>query len=614
MYQFKKFAVLVFVLLLAFPLLASCRSKGHTHKNLPYATSGILDLAGWDFKTDGSIRLDGQWEFYWNKLLIPQQFTISKTDMSTVPSPWKSTVVRGDELPDDEGYATYRLLVKMDNIPRNAALNLKFVISSCKLWVDNKMVYASGIVGNSAKNHKGKFTPQVIPIAPEMNQFYITLQISNFGYASGGFITSIELGDMLTIVSQKNTRSFGDMFLFGSIMIMGLYHLTLFLLRRKEFYTLYFSILCFLISIRTLLMGEMLLYNFIPDIPLYIFLKISSSTLSLGLPFFVMFIHSFFPEDTPYWFVRISQIVGVLFTTITLTVNDKLSSLFLMPFQICGVLIIVLILFILSKAAYLKRDASHIFLIATISIVFITINDTLNGYGIIKTGFYIPIGLFLFIFVQSFMLFRKLVKQEELLLRSELRMLQAQIKPHFLFNALNTIISVSRSSSEKTIQLLLYLSDYLRCGFSFKNDEEFVDFDTEILHVKSYLEIEKARFSDKLNIVYEIDNNIECKVPPYILQPLVENAVRHGILPLKNGGTVRLSVKKTDNMLYIVIEDNGVGMTEEKLNSILNGTDKTSGIGLSNVKGRIQRIYKRKIKIESAIGKGTIICITIPII
>lgn len=303
-----------------------------------------------------------------------------------------------------------------------------------------------------------------------------------------------------------------------------------------------------------------------------------------------------------------------IFLQITLAAYDKLNNLFLLPFQICGVLIIILILFILAKAAYYKRDAALVFLIATISIVFITINDTLNGYGIIKTGFYIPIGQLLFIFVQSFMLFRKLVKQEELLLRSELRMLQAQIKPHFLFNALNTIISVSRSSSEKTIQLLLYLSDYLRCGFSFKNDEEFVDFDTEILHVKSYLEIEKARFSDKLKIIYEIDNNIECKVPPYILQPLVENAVRHGILPLKNGGTVKLSAKKTDNTLYIIIEDNGVGMTEEKLNSILNGTDKTSGIGVSNVKGRIQRIYKRKIKIESAIGKGTIISITIPII
>ncbi|MDP4180653.1 MAG: 7TM diverse intracellular signaling domain-containing protein, partial [Bacillota bacterium] len=446
------------------------------------------------------------------------------------------------------------------------------------------------------------------------NQFYITLQISNFGYANGGFITGIELGDTLMIVNQKNVRSFGDMFLFGSIMIMGLYHLTLFILRRKEYYTLYFSILCFLISIRTLLMGEMLLYNFVPDIPLYVFLKLSASTLSLGLPFFVMFIHSFFPEDTPRWFVRVSQVTGFIFTSLTLAVSDKLNSLFLLPFQICGVVIIALIFFILIKAVHLRRDAALVFLIATASIVIIIVNDTLNGYGIIKTGYYIPIGQFLFIFVQSFILFRKLVKQEELLLRSELRMLQAQIKPHFLFNALNTIISVSRSSSEKAVELLLYLSDYLRCGFSFKNDEEFVDFDTEILHVKSYLEIEKARFSDKLKIVYDIDSNIECKVPPYILQPIVENAVRHGILPLKNGGTVKLSAKNINNMLSIVIEDDGVGMSEEKMNSVLSGIDKTSGIGVSNVKNRIERIYKRKIEIKSALRKGTVVNISIPLI
>ncbi|MDP4183464.1 MAG: hypothetical protein Q8942_20545, partial [Bacillota bacterium] len=261
-----KFVVVAFTLLSLLIFLTGCMHEDSANKKQPRAEGGILDLAGWNFQTDGSVQLKGQWEFYWAKLLEPRQFGkdlyIPKTGMVVVPSLWRNTVVNGARLPD-EGYATYRLLVKMERIPQNAALNLKFFISSCKVWIDDKKVYESGSVGDAYKNHKGKFDPQVIPITPDKNQFYITLQISNFGYANGGFITGIELGDTLMIVNQKNVRSFGDMFLFGSIMIMGLYHLTLFILRRKEYYTLYFSILCFLISIRTLLMGEMLLYNFV---------------------------------------------------------------------------------------------------------------------------------------------------------------------------------------------------------------------------------------------------------------------------------------------------------------------------------------------------------------
>ncbi|MHB8064735.1 MAG: sensor histidine kinase, partial [Ruminiclostridium sp.] len=549
-------------------------------------------------------------------LLYPNQLGRQAIDeqvsITRVPGLWRNIMTNDNHL-SDEGYATYRLFIKMDSIPESLAINIKFFISSCNIWINNKKVYEAGRVSNVVNYSEGRFNPQIITIQPNSDEFYITVQISNFGYANGGFVTGIELGDTLMLVNQKNTRSFGDMFLFGSIMIMGLYHLVLFLLRKKEFYTLYFSIICFLISIRILLMGEMLLYNFMPYIPLHLFLKLSGSILSLGLPFFIMFMHSFFPEDTPLWFLRFSQVIGFLYTTLVIVLQNKLRHLFLLPFQVFSVLIIVILLLILIKACYHRRDTSIVFLIATASIALIILNDILNGYGIIKTGYYIPLGQFLFIFIQSFMLFRKLVKQEELLLKSELRMLQAQIKPHFLFNTLNTIISVSRTSSEKAVELLLYLSDYLRCGFSFKNDEEFVDFDTEMLHVKSYLAIEKARFSDKLKVIFDTDSNIDCKVPAYILQPIVENAVRHGILPLKDGGTVKLSAKQKDDMLSIVIEDDGAGMKEEKLISILRGTDKNSGIGLSNVQNRIQRIYKRKIEIKSAIEKGTTVSITIPL-
>ncbi len=589
--------------------------KSNTPKQVT-AKDGVIDLSEWDYKIDEAVKLIGNWEFYWNELLTLKQIESNafeeKVPTTTVPGLWKNTFVKGKKL-TNEGYATYRLLIKMDSLPENLAVNVKFFISSCKIWVDDKIIYEAGSVGKNVDAFEGKFNPQIIEIHPNNKNFNITVQISNYGYANGGFASSIELGDTMQLISKKYSRAFTDMFLFGAIMIMALYHLALFVFRRKEYYTLYFGIMCLLISIRVLLMGEMLLYNFLPNISLNILLKVSGIVFPLILPCFIMFIHSFFREDTPLWFVRLAQSIGLLFSIITIVLPNNLRYNFLFPFQVCSVIIIIILLVVIAEAAYKRRDGALVFFIATTSITLIILNDILNGYGILITGYYIPIGQLLFIFVQAFMLFRKLVKQEELLIKSELRMLQAQIKPHFLFNALNTIISVSRTSSEKAIELLLYLSDFLRCGFSFKSDEEFVDFEREIIHVKSYLEIEKARFLDRLDVIFDVDSSINCKVPACIIQPIVENAVRHGILPRKDGGTVKLSAKQQENILLISIEDDGVGMTTEKINSVLSGADKSTGIGVANVKERIHRIYKTKISIQSVQEKGTVVSITIPL-
>ncbi|HOQ00361.1 MAG TPA: 7TM diverse intracellular signaling domain-containing protein [Acetivibrio clariflavus] len=323
----------IIVVFIGFALLTFFnRQNSHSSKQ-PQAINGVLDLSGWNFQTDGSVKLKGQWKFYWNRLIDPWQFTAyppENEQTAPVPAIWKK-LKSGQHFLPNEGYATYRLLVKIDSTSQNLAIKVKFLISSCKIWLGNEKIYESGIVSTDPKKAKSRFNPRIILINPQKNQFYITVQISNYRFANGGFIRVLELGDALTVINQKNTGSFIDLFLFGSIMIMGLYHMTLFVLRRKEYYTLYFSILCFLLSLRTLLMGEMLLYNFLPFIPLSVFLKLSQSTLSIGLTVFVMYVYSFFPEDTPIWFVKLSQASGILFTGLIILTSDKVFSLFLLP-------------------------------------------------------------------------------------------------------------------------------------------------------------------------------------------------------------------------------------------------------------------------------------------
>ncbi|MDF2675080.1 MAG: sensor histidine kinase, partial [Clostridiales bacterium] len=127
----------------------------------------------------------------------------------------------------------------------------------------------------------------------------------------------------------------------------------------------------------------------------------------------------------------------------------------------------------------------------------------------------------------------------------------------------------------------------------------------ELEQVKSYVEIEKARFGDKLNVVYEIEEDIHFKIPSLIIQPLVENSIKHGILKGSGYGNVKIKISKHNFDEYcIVIEDDGIGISQDVINNIYNGTTKENKIGLSNVNNRLKYIYGRGLIIER-LNKGT---------
>ena len=204
-------------------------------------------------------------------------------------------------------------------------------------------------------------------------------------------------------------------------------------------------------------------------------------------------------------------------------------------------------------------------------------------------------------------------QQKELLARSELKALQAQINPHFLFNAINTIVSYTRTQPENARRLLQHLGDFFRSNL--QEPVEEVPLEKEIEHIVSYVEIEKARFGDKLRINYIIDDDVDCRIPPLLLQPLVENAIKHGVLSKLEGGKVDIIAQRTSNGTEIIIEDDGVGIPEETLNNLLSDCSQRDCIGLKNVNQRLISIYGKDhgLKIQSKVNKGTRISILIPI-
>lgn len=160
--------------------------------------------------------------------------------------------------------------------------------------------------------------------------------------------------------------------------------------------------------------------------------------------------------------------------------------------------------------------------------------------------------------------------------QSEIAFLQAQIKPHFLYNALNAIISVCPVDPDKATELLLDLSQYLRSSFDFQNRGQTVSMEKELGLVRSYLALEQARFDERLNIEFDVPEDVMAMVPPLSIQPIVENAVNHGLMQKEAGGTVRLRVELLPGCLKVAVTDDGVGMTPEKIAEVLS-EERTEG-------------------------------------
>ncbi|MDO7908159.1 sensor histidine kinase [Paenibacillus sp. JX-17] len=185
--------------------------------------------------------------------------------------------------------------------------------------------------------------------------------------------------------------------------------------------------------------------------------------------------------------------------------------------------------------------------------------------------------------------------------RAELKALQTKINPHFLFNALNAIASSIRTKPDKARELIINLSSYMR--YNLELNDEMIHISKELGQVQDYVEIEKARFGSRLQVEYDIDN-VNMVIPSLIIQPLVENAIIHGILKMKGPGTVRIFVKDCGDYVQIGVSDTGPGIADDVIANMAHDTVPSNKIGLYNVHRRVKLIYGEGLHI-TRLDKGT---------
>ena len=194
-------------------------------------------------------------------------------------------------------------------------------------------------------------------------------------------------------------------------------------------------------------------------------------------------------------------------------------------------------------------------------------------------------------------------------IQHEMAFLQAQINPHFLYNALSSIISFCYTDGERAGHLLTMLSTYLRSILESGKDEQRATLEKELEIIRAYVEIEQARFGNKLTVILTIEETLDAstvEIPSLLIQPLVENAIRHGIFEKDGNGTVTIEIKRQQNHLSIRVMDDGVGMTEEQVKALNDGeTIFSNGIGLMNVLRRVKEIPHATLSITSKKDEGT---------
>ncbi len=201
--------------------------------------------------------------------------------------------------------------------------------------------------------------------------------------------------------------------------------------------------------------------------------------------------------------------------------------------------------------------------------------------------------------------------QEERLAQAELRALRAQISPHFIYNALAAVAGDIHARPEEARELLIDFAEFTR--YLFRDGRSYVTLDEELAHVERYLRLEQARFRDKLHVSFDVALNTRAAVVPAMsIQPLVENAVRHGVEQRAGSGRIAITAHVSGGDMELRVSDDGSGIEPERVPALLAGAG--GGIGLSNVDARLRATFGERyaLRIDSQPGEGTTVVMTVP--
>ena len=371
------------------------------------AVNGLLDLTDWDLTDDGPVDLTGEWEFYWNRHLSPTDLAKEELpenkEFIKVPGYWKNNEISGSQHPAD-GFATYRLRIILNQNNEALALRIQEVSVAYMLFINGKQVASLGIAGKDRESTVPRQLHQVVDFKAIDSRMEIIMQVSNFHHRRGGGPWEvISLGTEADIRNIHERRLSLDLFLFGSLFIMALYHLGLFLFRKKDRSPLFFSIFCFLIASRLLTTGGRYLAYLLPQLSWELLIKFEYLSFYLAVPAFALFMHSLFPNFSKI-ILRLLEVLALISTGIVVFAPARISSYTVNPYEVITIGTLFYSFYIIIVSLRQRNIGALVFLVGFLILAITVINDMLHVDEIIQTGFFAPFGFIFFILSQAFLL------------------------------------------------------------------------------------------------------------------------------------------------------------------------------------------------------------------
>lgn len=366
----------------------------------------MLHLSEEIFDTHTPVELRGEWEFYWEKLLTPDDFggieqPVPDTFIA-LPCKWKEINLNGNALPE-EGFATLRLVVTgTAGSAQPLALRIGRWTNPLKIYVNGKSVASVGKVGKCRREERYDSRPQVALLPPVGDTVEIIVQTSNYTGKKTACSGTLLLGNDRTLEKQRGASVARYLVAFGAVFVIGMCLLLAYILIQPPYSSLlYLGLTCFTISVRSLFMGESLINDLLPDLPVALKFKIELSLLYLFTIFLNMYCRSLFPRDLKAWYLRVVWIPHALFIAVVLLFDYDTALLTQFPHHVVGAFAGLYVVTVLWRALEIRKKNAAIFMVS-ISIFFLgVVHDILVYHNLLNHPYVLHYGFLVFIIIQT---------------------------------------------------------------------------------------------------------------------------------------------------------------------------------------------------------------------
>ncbi|KIL34783.1 hypothetical protein SD71_17250 [Cohnella kolymensis] len=394
----------VFAAICLVTLTCGCAaSSPDSHRHFPQAKNGLIDLTEWSWNTDGVVPLNGQWNFSW---LDTDEEGHARAIPGTieVPATWGSIPAGNGIHIRDQGIGIYQLTVRHRTERNLLAIRVPNVSTAYELYIDGQLVLSRGKVGEDARSTVPFQMPATVYVDAESPQTYLKLVVANFDHRRGGIRTELIAGQADQIEKLQMRDAAQELIVFGCLLMIGFYHIGLYVLRRKEYANLLFALLCLFVALRMGLIGEGFLFQWLPELGWEWGTRLEYTAFVLAALSGFGYFHRIYPHEIRRRWFKIAAAAAAVLVICALTLPSLVFTSLLAMFQIYVLMVSAITLAALLVSRIRRREGANLALIGVAGLVLTIINDILFYNGWWRSIDMVPFGLLFLVVMNSFII------------------------------------------------------------------------------------------------------------------------------------------------------------------------------------------------------------------